>query len=420
MPTWPSGSKPGETSTDATTTRTISGARADINQAIINVNTITDFFNLGTPGASDDNKVLAYDDASGKIVLEAGAGGGIADVVSDTSPQLGGELDQNGQAIDDDSRNYQILGNTSSPASADFDSFSNTSRVHGVVTVNKVTNPANRVHSNPRLSMVTAGQDASGGNNHGRIRQNYVEGIYDLAGFDNTVSGFGRGHNGMFVSGLLTNSSTTTSNLTESSALTVTAQIDTADANDVVVTDMAGIEVQAYHAGSGSSSTNFYGFYYNSPAGAQASSVGATNHYSFYSEDSNAILFNTGHIQGKSFGQGSPHDLGTIASTASTVDIDYANGGLQKVNLTAAVGSASTVLNEPTNMNDGDVLYLIVTCTTGTSGQNGELNFKTSSNYKTTSQPLTATQGSTEQIFMFLKSGSTFLVTQVGGTFVQR
>ena len=48
-------------------------------------------------GVGQDNYVLTYDNASGLISLEAGAGGGgINNVVEDTTPQLGGNLDLNG------------------------------------------------------------------------------------------------------------------------------------------------------------------------------------------------------------------------------------------------------------------------------------------------------------------------------------
>ena len=50
-----------------------------------------------TIGAGQDNYVLTYDNATGKISLEASAGGGGGgDVVDDTTPQLGGDLDING------------------------------------------------------------------------------------------------------------------------------------------------------------------------------------------------------------------------------------------------------------------------------------------------------------------------------------
>lgn len=53
-----------------------------------------------TVGAGQDNYVLTYDDSSGTISLEAATGGGIAAVVDDTSPQLGGDLDVNGNLIE--------------------------------------------------------------------------------------------------------------------------------------------------------------------------------------------------------------------------------------------------------------------------------------------------------------------------------
>lgn len=44
-------------------------------------------------GAGQDDYVLTYDNTTGKISLEAAAGGGISNVVEDTTPQLGGNLD---------------------------------------------------------------------------------------------------------------------------------------------------------------------------------------------------------------------------------------------------------------------------------------------------------------------------------------
>lgn len=52
-----------------------------------------------TVGAGQDNYVLTYDDGTGLISLEAAAAGGLADVVDDTTPQLGGSLDVNGNKI---------------------------------------------------------------------------------------------------------------------------------------------------------------------------------------------------------------------------------------------------------------------------------------------------------------------------------
>ena len=51
-----------------------------------------------TVGASQDNYVLTYDNSTGHISLEEAASG-ISDVVDDTTPQLGGDLDTNGNLI---------------------------------------------------------------------------------------------------------------------------------------------------------------------------------------------------------------------------------------------------------------------------------------------------------------------------------
>ncbi|MEK9769271.1 MAG: hypothetical protein VW683_10160, partial [Betaproteobacteria bacterium] len=54
-----------------------------------------------TIGSGQDNYVLTYDHSAGTISLEAasGGGGGISNVVEDTTPQLGGDLDVNGNSI---------------------------------------------------------------------------------------------------------------------------------------------------------------------------------------------------------------------------------------------------------------------------------------------------------------------------------
>lgn len=50
-------------------------------------------------GSGQDNYVLTYDHANTQISLEAAASGGISNVVEDTSPQLGGDLDVNGNEL---------------------------------------------------------------------------------------------------------------------------------------------------------------------------------------------------------------------------------------------------------------------------------------------------------------------------------
>ncbi len=64
-------------------------------------------------GAGQDNYVLTYDNGTGLISLEAAAGGGLADVVDDTTPQLGGNLDCNGFELQlDEGDNLVMNGDT--------------------------------------------------------------------------------------------------------------------------------------------------------------------------------------------------------------------------------------------------------------------------------------------------------------------
>ena len=62
------------------------------------VNNIVDFIDTSSIA---NNKILKYNSTSGALefVTESGGGGGLAGVVDDTSPQLGGNLDMNGQQI---------------------------------------------------------------------------------------------------------------------------------------------------------------------------------------------------------------------------------------------------------------------------------------------------------------------------------
>ena len=425
MPTWPSSSKPATTTTDQDTD-TISGARADINQAITNVNTITDFFDLGTPGSGDDNKVLTYDHSSDTIQLETAAGGGnpltadleVADfdIINSGGSNRGDTFTIGGATTVETSTSTVISGLPSG-----LDALGNSNkRLCGPIelaVIDDLNAWNDRVHTLPKLTKIALTGDFTN-TGKSRIRNNYVELAMDTAGndFGPTVDRFGDGLIGQFITSKIFNSGGTSSTARSLTAMLAAPQMD-GNTSAMTTTNMRGMFVQPF-LDSNATATNLFGFIYKDDNIDGSATV--TNHFSFFSDSTTAVLQNGSKIIGKSFGQGSPHDLGTIASSASSVSIDYANGGLQKVNLTAASGSASTVLNEPTNMADGDVLYLIVTCTAGTVGQNGELNFATGGNYKTTLQPLSAAQGTDEQIFMFLKSGSTFLVTQVGGTMSAR
>ena len=57
--------------------------------------------NVGTPGSAQDDQVLAWDNSNSEFALTtvSGGSGGLSDIVNDSSPQLGGNLDVNGNEI---------------------------------------------------------------------------------------------------------------------------------------------------------------------------------------------------------------------------------------------------------------------------------------------------------------------------------
>ena len=95
MATWPSGTKASTTNLDAGTDSPAS-ARADIKQNTDNVNSIIDMFNIATPS---NNQILKYNTTNTRFELASDVDTGITDVVQDTTPQLGGNLDVNGNSI---------------------------------------------------------------------------------------------------------------------------------------------------------------------------------------------------------------------------------------------------------------------------------------------------------------------------------
>ena len=125
-----------------------------------------------TVGAGQDNYVMTYDNATGLINLEAAAGGGLANVVEDLSPQLGADLDgntfdilfDNATGILDDSSNEQLL-------------FVKTASAVNYLTV---TNAA--TGNNPIIT--AGGSDANIGINF----QNKATGTYNFAGTADTAA----------------------------------------------------------------------------------------------------------------------------------------------------------------------------------------------------------------------------------------
>ena len=241
--------------------------------------------------AGDEDEILKVN-ASGDLVFAENT------LLQDTSPQLGGALDPKGQMIGPDStRAFQIQGNQASPSSSNYDSFNNTNRVYGHVRVNEVTQPSNRVHSNPTLSLVT--MTANAGSQNGRLRHNYFEAVLEMDGNNNTQTGFGRGHNGVFLSSMAKNSNTDNdaSTLAQATGLTVSPQVKSGSTGGLTVTDMRAINMEPNINDSNGTVTNLYGLYYNT-----SNATGTiTNQYSFYGAEQPATIYNAGGMELPSF-----------------------------------------------------------------------------------------------------------------------
>ena len=459
MPTWPTSSKPATTTTD-NDSDSISGARGDINQAITNVNTITDFFDLGTPGSGDNNKFLQYDSTSDTISLvTVSPGSGIAAVVDDTSPQLGGDLEVNDKSIINSAGSnrgdtFTLGGATTvntgtgtviSGLPSGLDALGNSNkRLCGpieIAVLDDLNSSNDRVHSLAKLTKITLTGDFTN-TGKSRIRNNYVELAMDTDGndFGPTVDRFGDGLIGQFITSKIFNSGSSSSTARSLTALLAAPQMD-GNTSAMTTTNMRGMFVQPF-LDSNATATNLFGFIYKDDNIDASATV--TNHFSFHSDSTTATLRNDGPAilkgltyptsdgsanqviktdgagnlsfttvaSGTGFAGGSAHDIGTIAATASSVSIDYSNGAIQTVNLTAATGTGSTVLNEPTNMSDGNILKLIISCTAGTVGQSADLVFATGGNYITDSSRVQPQQGNNKVVYTIQKLGSSFLAFQ--------
>jgi len=260
--------------------------------------------NITTNGGTLSLNSLSFpgSDGTANQVLQTNGSGALsfgdkAELVDDTTPQLGGALDPKGQLIGPDStRAYQIQGNQATPSSANFDSFNNTSRVYGHVRINETTQPSNRYHSNPTLSLVTMTSDA--GSQNGRLRHNYFEAVVEMDGNNNSQTGFGKGHNGIFASSMSRNSnaSNTASTLAQQTGLTITPQVASTSTGGLTVTDMRAINMEPNVNDANGTVTTLYGMYYNTN---NAGTI--TNQYSFYGAEQPATIYNQGGMELPSF-----------------------------------------------------------------------------------------------------------------------
>jgi hypothetical protein len=262
-------------------------------------------------------------DGSANQVLKTDGAGNLSfttvNVQSDTDPTLGARLDLNGNVIQDDTRDYQLIGNVSALNTSDYDATNNLSRVRGVVKIHEVDTPTQRVHSHPILTKVTAGADSSDSTNRnaGRLRYAYIDSQYDLRGYDNTTTGFGQGFNSSFSSGVARNDdpSNGASTLSQQTGLTITPQQYSASTGGLTVTDCRAINMEPNVNDSNCTVTNLYGLYYNS-----IGSGTVTNEYSFYGNVNTAPAYNAGGFT-----------PGAFASTAMPTATNYPNGTIVSI-----------------------------------------------------------------------------------------
>ncbi len=189
MATWPSGSKASTTNLDAGTDKP-SLARADIKQNVDNVNSIIDMFNISAPSdgqilkynTSNTRFELASDDAGSGGITDITAGTGITvdqtsiggviisnsapatgneleNVVEDTTPQLGGNLDV---------QNYKITTSTN-----------NTLTIEGKTDYNVEILTLGT--GNVKLTPAVNGKSVAS-------RFNYSESVYDLGTTSGTIT----------------------------------------------------------------------------------------------------------------------------------------------------------------------------------------------------------------------------------------
>lgn len=392
MPTWPT-VKPVTTTTDDDSD-SISGARGDINQAITNVNTITDFFDLGTPGAGDDNKVLTYDHTTGYIVLETSTGGGnplTADLQVDdfdivnSSGNNRGDTFKIGDSTTVETSTTQIISGFPSG----FDSTGGTPsgvRLAGpieLVNIGDLNAWDDRVHSLAKLTKVSLSGDFTNAGKS-RIRNNYTELSVDTNGFDfgPTVDKFGDGAIGQYITSKVFNSGLSSSTTRSLTAMLAAPQND-GNTSAHTVTQMRGMFVQPF-LDANATATNLYGFIYKDDNINGSATV--TNHYSFYSDSSTAQLKNDGQaiLSGLSYpttdgsanqviktdgsgnlsfgdisqGTAGSYTITSPTGTTETLTADRNNGMVQFMDVDSNV--IDLTIAQPSNMVAGDTLILVL------------------------------------------------------------
>lgn len=453
MATWPSGTKASATTT-AADTNSISGARGDINQTITNQNSIIDMFNI--PASPTDNYILVYNSATSQFDVEANTAAN--EVVDDTSPQLGADLQVNDFDISNSDGSNRgdafVIGSNSavetststivSGIDTDLDIMSGSTdgiRIAGPVTQTKISdlNTWNdRVHSNctaTKIELTDNFGESGSGSERGktRIRNGYHDITLNTKGYqfgDFAFERFGDGLNaGFFSAKAFTDVDNNTAHAHTVRAVTLAPQADGSAAtltspNTFTVNKLIGAEIVPF-VDDDSVVNNFYGVRINViDSGSQATVTGTiTNKFSFYSDNDAYTLQNDGPaiLKGLSYptsdgtsgqviktdGSGNLsftnltttdiyYNGGTLASDGATTTPNYNDGNFIRYEVTRDNGVGGGVkLNAPSNMSDGNTMWLAFEATAGTAGQSAIVAWNTGQNIYDNTTSYTITSGKT-------------------------
>jgi hypothetical protein len=448
MATWPAGTKASTDNLDAGTDSP-STARADILQNVQNVNAIVDMFNISSP---QDNQILKYNTSNSRFELAASTGetltivgddstgtaitlgetfkiagsGGVTTAVSgdtltvtgpdlstylenlieDTTPQLGGNLDLNSNDITG-TGNISITGDISTDAISIADNKITTTRSNDILKLQAsgtgdiyignveagslsfsgafasnsgpqmayITDTAStrlnstNIYPNARTAEIVLNADVTTGN---RARMTDAVDL-DLNGYSWSSSSFGAGPaQGKFTT--VRNSQATTEALGTAQAMTfglvfpeganagstinvthafgsrIINQFSTGSNDTVNVTNLYGHYYQptfSFNNDGTATVTNDYAFYVANPGASGSAAITPTNRYAFYSS-SDTAKSRVGTLERYR------EKINTLTSS-STITVDC---GLAPVHTVTLTNSTGFVIS---NLSTGQSVMLIIT-----------------------------------------------------------
>ena len=238
-------------------------------------------------------------DGSGSLSFTTISGGsGIENLVEDTTPQLGGELDVNGASIRNSVNNYTIVGDTVSTANAAVGSTA-LARSYGVLSSKTVSGwtGSNRVFFNPEYNSLSLGASITGGT--GRVSGKLFNTLFDLNSYNLTTSNpYGAGLNMVNINEpTLNNTGGTAATLAQHVGLRIGGGVYS-EGDNITVTNAMGLymPIENYTENTGNTITTQYGIRLDYTDGDDGF-TGPTNQYSIHSNSSTAKMVHSGPVQ---------------------------------------------------------------------------------------------------------------------------